>query len=111
MAERRTDNEPAWSRSSAKDPQAEDSFLLPRVVSWEKVFDCPPLDTLFLAFPLAFKGRLVQYVGRVLRPLAEKTSIEVHDYVDFDIPVLARMHGKRLPAYASLGFDTKRRSS
>jgi superfamily II DNA or RNA helicase len=73
-------------------------------------FDCPPLDTLFLAFPLAFKGRLVQYVGRVLRPLAEKRSIEVHDYVDFDVPVLARMHRKRLPAYASLGFDTKRRS-
>ncbi len=71
-------------------------------------FDCPPLDTLFLAFPLAFKGRLVQYVGRVLRPLEEKTSIEVHDYVDFDVAVLARMHGKRLAAYASLGFDTKR---
>jgi superfamily II DNA or RNA helicase len=72
-------------------------------------FDCPPLDTLFLAFPLAFKGRLVQYVGRVMRPLTEKTSIEVHDYVDFEVPVLARMHGKRLAAYASLGFDTKRR--
>ncbi len=74
-------------------------------------FDCPPLDTLFLAFPLAFKGRLVQYVGRVLRPLEEKTSIEVHDYVDFDVPVLARMHGKRLAAYASLGFDTRRSRS
>ena len=73
-------------------------------------FDCPPLDTLFLAFPLAFKGRLIQYVGRVLRPLPEKTSIEVHDYVDFEVPVLARMHGKRLPGYASLGFDTKHRS-
>lgn len=74
-------------------------------------FDCRPLDTLFLAFPLAFKGRLVQYVGRVLRPLEEKISIEVHDYVDFDVPVLARMHGKRLAAYASLGFDTRRRRS
>jgi len=62
-----------------------------------------------LAFPLAFKGRLVQYVGRVLRPLVEKTSIEVHDYVDFDVPVLARMHSKRLAAYSSLGFDTRRR--
>lgn len=71
----------------------------------------PPLGTLFLAFPRAYKGRLVQYVGRVLRPLEAKTTIEVRDYVDFHVPVLARMHAKRLPAYASLGFDTRRRQT
>ncbi len=67
-------------------------------------FDLPQLDTLFLAFPLAFKGRIVQYVGRVLRPTVGKSKVEVHDYVDIKVPVLARMHAKRLPAYASLGF-------
>lgn len=71
-------------------------------------FDCPPLDTLFLAFPIAFKGRLVQYVGRVLRPIDGKSRVEVHDYVDVRVPVLARMHAKRLAAYASLGFDVRR---
>ena len=72
-------------------------------------FDFPGLDTLFLAFPLAFKGRIVQYVGRVLRPTASKSRVEVHDYVDVNIPVLARMYAKRLVAYKSLGFPIEKR--
>ena len=68
-------------------------------------FDCPPLDTQFLAFPIRFKGNVVQYVGRVLRPAEHKTLIEVHDYVDVHVPVLARMHEERRRAYVSLGFD------
>ena len=67
-------------------------------------FDLPQLDTLFLAFPLAFKGRIVQYVDRVLRPTPEKSKVEIYDYVDVNVPVLARMQAKRLPADAPLGF-------
>lgn len=73
-------------------------------------FDCPPLDTLFLAFPIKFKGSVVQYVGRILRPTADKTSVEVHDYVDTLVPVLARMYNERRTAYVSLGFDVPKRS-
>ena len=45
-------------------------------------FDCPALDTLFLAAPVRRKGRLVQYAGRVLRPYPGKETAEVHDYHD-----------------------------
>ncbi len=68
-------------------------------------FDWPALDTLFLAFPLAFKGRVVQYVGRLLRVHDGKDHVELHDYVDRLSPVRARMHKKRLAAYSTLGFD------
>ena len=71
-------------------------------------FDWPELDTLFLAFPLAFKGRVVQYVGRLLRTHEGKHHVVLHDYVDTRIPVLDRMHRKRLPAYATLGFHVPR---
>jgi superfamily II DNA or RNA helicase len=67
-------------------------------------FDCPALDTLFLAAPIAFKGRLVQYVGRILRPYPGKTTAEVHDYHDVREGVLASSLAKRAPGYLSLGF-------
>ena len=44
-------------------------------------------------------------MGRVLRQTETKSRVEVHDYVDVNVPVLARMHAKRLTAYAGLGFD------
>jgi superfamily II DNA or RNA helicase len=71
-------------------------------------FDCPQLDTLFLAAPIAFKGRLVQYVGRILRPYLGKTTAEVHDYHDIATGVLASSLRKRAPGYTSLGFPDPR---
>ena len=72
-------------------------------------FDCPMLDTLFLAAPIAFKGRLVQYVGRIMRPYPAKATAEVHDYHDIATGVLASSLTKRAPGYTSLGFPDPRR--
>lgn len=71
-------------------------------------FDCPALDTLFLAAPIAFKGRLIQYAGRILRPCQGKTTAEVHDYHDAATGVLASSLAKRAPGYTSLGFPDPR---
>jgi hypothetical protein len=40
-----------------------------------------------------------------------KARVDVHDYVDARVPVLARMHAKRLTAYSSLGFEVGERRS
>jgi superfamily II DNA or RNA helicase len=45
-------------------------------------FDCRELSTLFLATPIKFNGRLLQYLGRVLRPAPGKDRAKVYDYVD-----------------------------
>ncbi len=71
-------------------------------------FDCPALDTLFLTAPVAFKGRLVQYAGRILRSYPGKTTAEIHDYHDVHTPVLAASLAKRAPGYTSLGFPDPR---
>jgi superfamily II DNA or RNA helicase len=72
-------------------------------------FDCPVLDTLFLTVPVAFKGRLVQYVGRILRPHPGKTTAEVYDYHDPLTRVLAASLTKRASGYTSLGYPDRRR--
>jgi superfamily II DNA or RNA helicase len=68
-------------------------------------FDVPALDTLFLAAPIRFRGRLVQYAGRNLRSPGKSTA-EVHDYHDTLTPVIASSLKRRAPGYVSLGFPT-----
>ena len=45
-------------------------------------FDAPRLDTLFLTMPSSFKGKIVQYAGRLHRYHKDKTDIRIYDYVD-----------------------------
>lgn len=52
-------------------------------------FDCPGLSTLFLTTPITFEGRLLQVLGRIMRP-AEGKEAKVYDYVDNAVSVLKR---------------------
>lgn len=68
-------------------------------------FDDSRLDTLFLAMPISWHGTLQQYVGRLHRLHDGKKVVEVYDYVDSSIPMLARMFEKRLKGYRALGYS------
>jgi len=63
-------------------------------------FDCKSLSTLFLACPIKFSGRLIQYLGRVLRPAPGKNEALVYDYVDSKIGVLENAARARQRVYA-----------
>ena len=51
-------------------------------------FDHQALSPLFLATPIRFSGRVLQYLGRVLRPADGKKRARVYDYVDIHVDVL-----------------------
>jgi phosphatidylserine/phosphatidylglycerophosphate/cardiolipin synthase-like enzyme len=64
------------------------------------------LDTLFLASPIAWKGTLAQYAGRLHREYPGKKAVMIYDYVDIHMPVMERMYNKRLSGYAQIGYKT-----
>jgi superfamily II DNA or RNA helicase len=68
-------------------------------------FDDARLDTLFLALPVSWKGTIQQYAGRLHRQHERKRAVTIFDYVDVDVPMLARMHQKRLRGYAAIGYS------
>lgn len=70
-------------------------------------FDYPRLDTLFLALPIAWKGKVAQYTGRLHRNYTGKTEVQVYDYVDIHVPMLEKMYQKRVKGYAAVGYKAK----
>jgi len=68
-------------------------------------FDEPRLDTLFLTMPSSFKGKIVQYAGRLHRYHHDKHDIRIYDYVDARLPVLERMFKRRVKTYKMLGYE------
>jgi superfamily II DNA or RNA helicase len=70
-------------------------------------FDDERLDTLFLVLPISWRGTLTQYAGRLHRLNAIKKEVIIYDYVDFDIPVLAKMYTKRRAGYKAIGYEVE----
>jgi len=69
-------------------------------------FDCRELSTLFLATPIRFSGRVLQYLGRVLRPAPRKKRAKVYDYIDVHVEVLKNAAKARQRLYGE-GMVTK----
>lgn len=74
--------------------------------------DIPRLDTLILGMPISFKGRLVQYAGRLHRPHEGKKDVVIYDYLDTCSGLTVSMHRKRLLVYKTMGYqiDTNERT-
>lgn len=67
-------------------------------------FDYPRLDTLFLTMPIAWKGNIEQYAGRLHREYDGKSEVQIYDYIDFHVPLCDSMYRKRLKGYSAAGY-------
>lgn len=67
-------------------------------------FDDSRLDTLFLTMPVSWKGRIIQYVGRLHREHEDKEKVIVYDYLD-NMNVLEKMYNRRLKGYKIAGYE------
>lgn len=69
-------------------------------------FDLPEITTLALATPVKFSGRLIQYVGRSLRPAPGKDKALILDFVDHH-GVFQASAKSRLAEYNKQRIETK----
>ncbi len=67
-------------------------------------FDDARLDTLFLTLPVSWRGTIPQYVGRLHRSNHGKRLVQVYDYADLNVPMLARMFDRRCRGYEAVGY-------
>jgi superfamily II DNA or RNA helicase len=92
------------AESIATTPQNEPRVILATGSYLGEGFDDARLDTLLLAMPISWRGTLQQYVGRLHRLHENKKEVQVFDYADVSVPMLARMYKKRLAGYNALGY-------
>ena len=97
------------ARAQLKDiPDNEERLILATGRFIGEGFDDARLDTLFLAMPISWKGTLLQYAGRLHRRHPFKSEVRIYDYVDADVPMLAKMYQRRLKGYRAMGYDLGR---
>jgi superfamily II DNA or RNA helicase len=85
-------------------PQAEERVIVATGRYLGEGFDDSRLDTLFLTMPIAWKGTLAQYAGRLHRLNDVNREVIIYDYADMRVPVLARMAAKRRVGYQAIGY-------
>lgn len=62
-------------------------------------FDCKALNVMFLTTPIRFTGRVLQYIGRVMRPADGKDRPLVYDYADWNVKPLRKATHSRIRIY------------
>ncbi len=67
-------------------------------------FDLPEISMVFLATPVKFSGRLIQYIGRALRPAPGKKRAVIFDFVDGLNPVFLASARTRHDTYLGQGI-------
>ena len=65
-------------------------------------FDLPEISSVILATPLKFSGRLIQYIGRALRPSPGKDYARIIDFCDARVSVLAAGARSRLRTFMGM---------
>lgn len=94
----------ALNEQMVRIPDSEERLLLATGRYLGEGFDDARLDTLFLTLPVSWRGTLAQYAGRLHRLHYNKKEVRIYDYVDSNVPMLARMHKKRMRGYRSIGY-------
>jgi superfamily II DNA or RNA helicase len=92
------------ARRLASIPETEERVIVATGRYLGEGFDDARLDTLFLTMPIAWRGAVAQYAGRLHRLHHAKREVVIYDYIDDNVPVLARMAAKRRAAYQALGY-------
>ena len=99
------------AKAIAAVPEYESRLILATGSYIGEGFDDARLDTLFLAMPISWKGTLQQYAGRLHRLHDNKRVVQVYDYVDDGVLMLARMYERRLKGYNSIGYSIDQASA